>query len=850
MANIHISRDDVPLKAYLRADPYSQIFQFNDNDKYFVTEEMFWGDNEDKCNRLYLNYYDIKNKSIEVSEGITESSSKQVLNNSDCEEWIESNILNNNITRLYVIQGYAGCGKTTFINHIMKNRSTCFKDYYVNVGRIWSYPSEPYMFYTESANELHDILEDISKLEDKREKIWEVFVDLGLNQCSRDLDPSVNALINTCNELKKICAWEDLVGRIYQYVDENYSERNIESTRTHNIGRTPTIVSFLLLMICAISIVENNAQQVTSAIIFDNLDVITNPAIPAENVLNLWGVIDHYIRFKQMIESETDYVLPNFQILITVRKVLYSHIVSHLPGLEMSMDLNSVNINVCDISNLYPSQDILFHRLVYWEKNCDSLVKEKLDRLKEITSIHDNNSTLQEGLNDNDFDLKTNINIDAFLNHNYRAFSNIHAALIDTDKYYKIVVRDFGESSSSKDWQKVATIIYLISFIYRKEKIWSSLGFGCNNFDTIDYPTTLNRLILNYLFLAKRGNDVCLYTDKNIEDIPEDSYVSLEDLLKTLNKAVFFTAKTKEALPKLKDKYQKKKGSNSEELILNRLADMCARNPMEIHSKISGYNSDDDELWRRPLYFIGGVKLYHTASSSQELKDYFLDAIRSNKTNQILFSITDEGFILIRDIVASFEFYSARYCDEELVKPLHQVENKDEIDNLIRPVFYAIRRCCARNLVFEEQYSDVYNLKSRDEYLSRFFHPRTNPQYKTKHNYYELENYSFRPQLHIVRVIYNHIFYFDSIKEMLSLSDNPSRNEMCKCLTEWIESYLNLYSKYFYNRQEGTICKPDNTVCKELRKLLKKQKEYYSSDNYTNIQIRKQKKEKRKKKKK
>lgn len=835
MAIIHITRNEIPLKAYLRADPYSQVFRFTDNAESLVTKEMFWGNNEDKDDRIYLHYSDIKNKSIEVSEGISEKSLRQILINNDCEKWIENNIMSNGITRLYVIQGYAGCGKTTFINHIRKTRRSFFRDYYVDIGKHWSYPSEPYMFYTESVNKLYDVLLEISKLEEKREKIWDCFVELGMNSHSVDLDSSVHALINTCNEMKKSRTWENLIPIVYQYIEENYSERKMNRTGTHNIGRTPTIVSLLLLLICAISIVDGNAQELTASIIFDNLDVITNPAIPAENVLNLWGVIDNYILFKQKIESETEYILPNFQILITIRKVLYSHIVSHLPGLEMPLDLNKININVCDISNLYSSQDIMAHRMIYWGQKCDSHIKSKLNRIKDIISIHDNSSAIQEGIDDNDFDLKAKLNIDAFLNHNYRAFSNIHATLIDDEKYYKIIARDF-EVSSTKDWQKVSTFIYLVSFIYRKEKVWASLGFGCNYFDTIDYPTTLNRLILNYLFLAKQGNDISLYTNSSIKGIPEDNCVSLDELLRTLKKATFITVKTDSPVWKIKKNYESQKGNGSEELIIERLADMCARNPREICSKVTGYDSDDDELWRRPLYFIGGVKLYHTASSSQELKNHFLDSIRSNTTDQILFSITDEGFILISDIVASFEFYSARYCDENFIKPLHQVDNKIEIDRLITPVYDAIKNCCIRNLVFENQYTSAYDLNNRDEYLCQFFHPRTKPHYYE--NSKELKDYSFRPQLHIVRVIYNHIFYFDNIKELLSFSNNSSKNEMCKCLTDWIEKYLNLYSTYFFKKQVNTLCKSDNKVCKELRKKLKKQKVNYSNGDYTNIKIR------------
>ena len=836
MAIRHIDRDDVPLKAYLRADPYSQIFNYKDNGEGLVTQDMFWGKN-DEIPSIYLDYSKINNKSIEVSEGISEYTSKQVLNGNACDKWIQNNILNGGISRLYVIQGYAGCGKTTFIQHLKRSRSDNFREYYIDIGADWSYSIEPYMFYDETMHELNRLLLEISSREHQREEIWKNFTTLGLNTCSKSLDLNIMHLINRCIALKEGATWENLISKIIDDLNENYSERKNPVPWKPNIGLTPTIISVIILLICAISISEDNSQ-LTYSLIFDNLDVITNPAIPAGNVMNLWGVIDNYLKFKQMIESETDYKLPNIQILISVRKVLYSHIVSHLPVLEMPANLNYANINVCDISNLYPSKEVMSHRIKYWEKNSNSLIRDKMGKLKLITIIHNNESTLHEETEENDYDLKTDINIDAFLNHNYRAFSNIHATLIDDDLYFSILTRDFNRNSTSKAWQKVATITFLISLMYRKEKVWTSLGFGCKDFDSIDYPTTYNRLILNYLFLAKRGRGVCKYTDSEIKNIPDNNYVSLYELQKTLNKAVIFPIKNYYSYKQIDEQYYDSYNTGSENLLIERLADMCARNPMDMHSKALGYDSDDDELWRRPLYFKGGVRLNHTASSSQELKDYFLESTSSNKSKHILFSITDEGFVLIRDFVASFEFYSARYCAEEQAKPLHQVVNVEEIDNIIEPVYFAIRRCCKRNKIFERQYSSAYGITKRNDYLSQFFHPRTNPHYSTENRYIELKNYSFRPQLHIVRVIYNHIFYFDSIKEMISLSDNNAKNEMCECLTGWIESYLNLYSQYFFEIQKNTICQPDNNVCKDLRKQLKKQKDKYSRGDYRNVKIR------------
>ena len=834
-----IERCNVPLNAYLRADPYSQLFQYSDNGEKLVTDDMFWGEENNTQNRLYLDYSKIPVKSIEVSEGISERQYKQVVNDVDCEKWINNNLLNKDITRLYVIQGYAGCGKTTFINRIKKS-SSCFSYIYIDIGSDWSYSEEPYLFFNESLNELYSALEEISKMNDRREEIWDYFISLGLN--SRRFDLSLVSVFSAFKKLKRDSTWEDLITDIINYLTEKYSEQYIiingkhKESEKHSIGRTTIIVSLIMLLNCAKSIILEYSAEQTYSIIFDNLDVITNPAIPAENVMDLWGVIDRYCDFKKSLQNKTNQKLPNFQIIITVRKVLYSHIVSYLPILEMPISHDQSMINVCDISNLYSSQEVLANRIMFWEQNSNHIEKEKLIKLKSIIRIHDVDSSISKDLDEKDFSLRTTINLDAFLNHNYRAFSNILSILIEDDRYYALVERDFSNQSSSKDWQKVSTIIFIMSLIYKKNKVWTSLGFGCKDFDTIDYPTTLNRLILNYLYLAKRGRDVRQRTVSNIRKFPEEDSISLEDLLKTLKKAVFLSVKTHEVNEEFEKKYIANSVSDSECLIIGRLADMCARNPVDICSKTTGYDSDDDELWRRPLYFIGGVRLSHTASSYEELKSYFQTCIDSKRANDVLFSITDEGFILIKDIVASFEFYSARYCNERYGKPLHYAKKTKELNNRIQPVYNAIQKCCERNIVFENHYCDSYDIVNRDDYLMQFFHPRTNPHYKKGSN--ELKDFSFRPQLHIVRVIYNHIHYFDSIKELISFSNYYSKNAMCKCLTTWIEKYLILYKEFFYDKQIGTVCNPDNNVYDDLWGLLEEQKKHYvKGGDFRNIRI-------------
>lgn len=111
-----------------------------------------------------------------------------------------------------------------------------------------------------------------------------------------------------------------------------------------------------------------------------------------------------------------------------------------------------------------------------------------------------------------------------------------------------------------------------------------------------------------------------------------------------------------------------------------------------------------------------------------------------------------------------------------------------------------------------EQYMKKYNI-DKEKYLNQVFHPRTNPRFESQdEGEKRLSQFSFRPQLHIVRVIYAHIDYFDKVKETFSRSDFIERDIMCQCVTDWIGKYLNLFKSYFYNLQMSTICHSDNNV--------------------------------------
>lgn len=832
MAYNSIQRENIPLKAYLRADSQSQHFCFEDTSEELVSEEAFWGDS----GGLYLHYSDTVNHSIRISQGISNRNSQQKFDN-ECDNWIVSQLLNPNSSKLYVVEGYAGCGKTTFVNYLVRSKHRWEILDNIDIGASWSPAMEPFLFFDCIKEVLHKQLEELYKKEnDVVEKVWDAFKTLGEDNFIPIFHLKAREVVAHFMEIIRNSPKEKVANNLCFYLMEDYENPDTTNrSQWQSIGQTDLLVSVIILLKCAESLIEGNDLTLKKAyaLIFDNTDIITNPAISAENVFMLWQVIDHYNRFKEKYcNSQSKNKLPELVIFITVRKVLHSHITSHLVSLEMNHANNPSCATVCDMSDLYSSKDIVAHRIDYWlDRVADEKVIKKFNHIKKILSIQscEYSDIYSE---DSEYMPKSQIDLDAFVNHNYRAFSNALSAMLDEPCLSNLLMQDYDTGASS--WQKVSTLIFSISSLYKGIGVWGTMGFGCRDISSIDYPTTLTRLILNYVNFAQRGQSLQQYTTMRSDRIT-NSHISLREILNSLARINFFSTRSSLSIDDMKDIYETST-NETVDLICDRLATMCART-FSANFEESGYDSEEDELWRRPIYFISGVVLKHTAATFEELKGCFKKSIEEHSDDTILFSITDEGYILINDIVASFEFYSARFCDRKFKKPLHQCSSVDELDQLITPVYELIEKCCERNLFLKDKYLDMYSI-SLEGYLKQPFHPRTKEHFKnTNASGRLLVPSSFRPQLHIVRVIYAHIGYFNSIKAYLA--NSGGKRKMCECLTEWIEDYLKLYYKNFFPLFKNINLNADNVVYEKLWKLKDEQKrEYATGGTGKNIDIR------------
>lgn len=827
MRNIQNKIEDLSVKNYLRADPHTQIYELHG--QKLVTDEMFWGTESEQS--IYLHYKKVKGRCIKVSEGM--SYSTRTLDAEECDEWLDNNLYKFRSNMLYVIQGYAGCGKTTLMHHIMKYNEDRCDIRYVDIGAKWRLEREQSVLFDETLCKFLDELQFVLK-QNNWNLIMRKFIELGRNSLVDKLDTSIRPFVSKIKEIveykKNNCLTDDIIDEIITDVGAALTERfSVGISENQNHGNVGLIVSLLVLLICASANTTNNYNR-NYMLIYDNLDVITNPAISAEMILSLWSVI---INLKNYTKN-TNEKLPNFVFCITVRKMLYTHITTYLPELEHNLSFDNSCTITCDISELYPSEEILEHRIKYWLSN-DSITESvrnrlnSLDRIKIIMGKASDNEQDEEAY----YLPKQSIDLDGLFNHNFRACANMLSEFLDDVKCSKFIIPVF-ESNDYSYAQKTSALIFAISFIYRKLEIWSKLGFRCKGCNSSVYPTTLFRVILTQLYVSKIRSTISDSSFAYSGEMRMNDFVSISEIIDTLSRVSFIPILDNYSQEEIDDEYNNVSMEEKRKNICSMLAKMCTTGRTMVEPLSRGY-VDDNELWRRPIYFIGGIKTLHTAASYNELYQQF----QNDNTNNIKFSITDEGCVIVSDFVASFEFYSARYCESNLAKPLYLADNEYELTGIINPVLNAVRLCCKRQITFMNNYissyveGDISNAE-KNRYLKEMFHPRTNPRFRDDEEK-NLVPESFRPQLHIVRVIYNHILYLNEIKRFFSLDKN--RIALCQKLTNYIGEYLDLYKKYFYDVLKSTIGSYNNSVYDDLMRLFQHQQKLYKENKLHNIDI-------------
>lgn len=186
----------------------------------------------------------------------------------------------------------------------------------------------------------------------------------------------------------------------------------------------------------------------------------------------------------------------------------------------------------------------------------------------------------------------------------------------------------------------------------------------------------------------------------------------------------------------------------------------------------------EGEIWRRPIYYSKYALNNEIDIENKLYKQY--EKYKNNEDYKYTeFKICDCGETYINGIVPHFEFYSVRINEEH--QDLYCIEKLGELIEILNNVYQKLKACCIKQLEFYNEYVEKYKI-DKHKYLELPFHPRTR---------------SKNPQLHIERVIFSHIAYFNNYRHYLVKKRKPKNyNEFNDKLIEYIGKYLGLYNQY------------------------------------------------------
>lgn len=186
----------------------------------------------------------------------------------------------------------------------------------------------------------------------------------------------------------------------------------------------------------------------------------------------------------------------------------------------------------------------------------------------------------------------------------------------------------------------------------------------------------------------------------------------------------------------------------------------------------------EGEVWRRPIYYSKYALDNEIDIESKLYKQY--EKYKSKEEYKYTeFKICDCGETYINAIVPHFEFYSVRINEEN--RDLYCIEKLEELVEILNSVFEKLKACCEKQIEFYNDYIEKYKIE-KSKYLGLPFHPRTR---------------SKNPQLHIERVIFSHIAYFNNYRLYLIKKRKLRKyNKFNDKLIEYIGKYLGLYNEY------------------------------------------------------
>ena len=671
---------------------------------------------------------------------------------------------NDDDSYVLLIEGYAGCGKSTLVQDIIQRK-------------LGFYSETDYALYNYNIEEnCREENEDDNGELVKNSSIYYAIKKCFIHHFCKyyaEVYEDFKDMIDKCDDFIPFRS-------AYHTVNSEPFERAIRSLDDNNVNKAKMLLNKHLLKktdpncILAIDFIFRLALFMHGAIgglyvCYDNLDKIEDAADLKgfdNNLTAFRDLIDGFINDNyEYFDDHFSHNIPRFVIMATYRKITsvlaeldyYNEVNDDFPQNDM-YDEHIIRI---DATSAYSYKDIVEQRTKFFDRYFKSIpdsnpikreAQEKIETellyLKEWNELNKNLAIMQDRYS-------------VLWNKNYRTCSEIAEILFSNVQYNFDYYIDFIKELSNFDsdgynseadeggasvlctyYGKSAILLNSVCRVFKHKGIWDSYlnltklrPVEPKKYKANYKDVSLSRLILTYIHNKRHPSLIELYK-------------------------VFCS-----------------KGLFSCEQLCECLSKMIARNSTQV--------------WRRPIYYYKECIL---ANKAEDICSVLLDECKRFENDQQIspkyyFQLCDSGKAYVENLMSEFEFYSSRlkYRNGKDNLPLYMYNsNIPELKRIMREVVYSVHSCCQNMIVFGEVYKNLYGL-SDSQYLDLDIHPKT--------------NWGNR-QLHIERIIFAHVAYLDRVRFFyMDPSVNQefsTRKQYNDLFIEQINLYLLLYKELVY----------------------------------------------------
>lgn len=673
-------------------------------------------------------YSEILDNEIEIYDGDKADRRKIKV-----DTWLENEISTTDNSLVVFIEGYAGCGKTTFVQYLLSHQLKTYEydyNYYnYDIGAYYDNRNAHRIAAAIRESFTQQLMECLQI--DNQFSIVNRFTELASQYHIRYLDTNMKIY----NEFVNTTAFKEAVSCLRKDNRDEDSFRRVMYALLKDFN-CEEILSLDYVLRLAKYIEAHTHDNNLLYVCYDNMDSIENfdDLNKFDNTLvALRKNIDEYI--DKSIDNYNSMPIPRFIIMATYRKITAAKVELAFYS-ERVDDYAEYNqyIQYVDASHTYSYYSIIGKRKDYFSNYIERRKLDRKDLLDKLSVA--NELTRMEfvrnryaGLWNNNYRTCSTILHKIFMSYPHQARICIDFVEKRIDGYDENGVAYFGAS---------AIFLSLVCKIFNTGGLWGEghlklipLSIDKEN-KTISELTSLSRLILTYISNS---------ADCNGKRKPVSTLRIFEEF-----GDIF-----------------------SPDDICEALANMLAR--------------DKTDTWRRPIYYHRNAISDNESIESALKKQWNIYASEKSVMmptyTELL--ICDCGSSYIERVMSEFEFFSNRLSNDN--DSLYLLRDISDVEKILQNVHKAVEICCKDMTKFCHVYMEKKGLKNSEEYVELPIHPKTRsgkPQLHTERIIFS----------HIAYLDHCRRYHLSQAKVL------NEKKEVHKVFVKYILEYLRLYSEY------------------------------------------------------